>query len=232
MIVTETLDKRRVMLDTNNRFTIKTGLQRNKTMLPQLDMHQRIRRYWMIDGLPELLIGSIFLLTGLFQLAPLVMPAGSAGWANLLLPCTMIPAILWGRRLLHALKMRITYPRTGYVSYRQPKRWQYALGGLVGIGIGIALATPVQNQIAATWVPVLTGMTLAVGIGYYGVYLGMRRFYVLAVFVAVIGMLMHRLPIDPFLGTSLEIVTVGVWMLLSGSITLYRYLQHTQTEPL
>ncbi|MGB9737939.1 hypothetical protein [Chloroflexus sp.] len=195
-------------------------------------MDQRIRRYWLIDGLPELLIGSIFLLTGLIQLIALVTPVGIAGWANLLLPCMMIPAMLWGRRFLHTLKMHITYPRTGYVSYRQPQLWQKALGGLVGIGTGIVLTTWVQTQIVATWLPVLTGMTLAAGIGYFGVYLGMRRFYVLAVFIAVSSMLMDWLPIDPFLATSLVITTVGVWILVSGSITLYRYLRYTQTESL
>ncbi|MCS6887821.1 MAG: hypothetical protein NZQ09_06370 [Chloroflexus sp.] len=49
-------------------------------MQPIPDLTRRTRRYWMIDGLAELMIGSIFLLTGVAQLAPLVVrllsPAG------------------------------------------------------------------------------------------------------------------------------------------------------------
>ncbi|OAN37112.1 hypothetical protein A6A03_05575 [Chloroflexus islandicus] len=200
-------------------------------MNPVPDLSQRTRRYWMIDGLPELLIGSIFLFTGLAQLAPLVAPANIAGWANLLLPLVLLPLILLGRRILHALKMRITYPRTGYVAYHQPPRWQRALGGLAGIGVGIALANLTFNaQLAAAMMPALTGFTLAAGLGYLGAYLGMRRFYALAAFVAALGLLMYWMPIDGFLGASLVIAAAGVWMLIAGSVTLYHYLQHTQIE--
>lgn len=200
-------------------------------MNPVPDLSQRTRRYWMIDGLPELLIGSIFLFTGLVQLVPLVAPANIAGWANLLLPLALIPLILLGRRILHALKMRITYPRTGYVAYRQPPRWQRALGGLAGIGVGIALANLTFNvQLAEEWIPMLMGAILAAGLGYLGTYLGMRRFYALAAFVAAVGLLMYWMPIDGFLGASLVITAAGAWMLIAGGITLYHYLQHSQIE--
>ncbi|WP_298404636.1 hypothetical protein [uncultured Chloroflexus sp.] len=47
-------------------------------MNPVPDLSQRTRRYWMIDGLPELLIGSIFLFTGSVQLILLSAPANIA----------------------------------------------------------------------------------------------------------------------------------------------------------
>lgn len=185
----------------------------------------------MIDGLPELLIGSIFLFTGSVQLVLSAVPANIAAWANLLLPLALIPLILSGRTILHALKIRITYPRTGYVAYRQPPRWQRALGGLVGIGVGIALANLTFNvQLAEAWMPVLMGATLAAGLSYLGAYLGMRRFYALAAFVATLGIFMHRTPMNGFLGATLVIATAGAWMLISGSVTLYRYLKHTSIE--
>ncbi len=148
-----------------------------------------------------------------------------------MLPLALIPLILLGRRILHALKMRITYPRTGYVAYRQPPRWQRALGGLAGIGVGIALVNLTFNvQLAVAVMPALTGFTLAAGLGYLGAYLGMRHCYALAAFVATVGILMDWMPIDGFLGASLVIAAAGAWMLIAGSVTLYHYLQHTQIE--
>ncbi|MCX7860920.1 MAG: hypothetical protein N2385_12565 [Chloroflexus sp.] len=200
-------------------------------MQPIPDLTRRTRRYWMIDGLAELMIGSIFLLTGVAQLAPLVVPAAIAGWVNLLLPLALILAILFSRQILHTLKARLTYPRTGYVAYRQPRLWQHVLGGLVGLGVGIALVNLTFDvRLATAWMPVIIGVTLAGGMTYLGAYLDLPRFYALAMFIASVGLLIHWLAFDGFLGASLVIIAAGAWMLVAGGITLYRYLQRTHVE--
>ncbi|WP_322495269.1 hypothetical protein [Chloroflexus sp.] len=102
---------------------------------------------------------------------------------------------------------------------------------MAGIGVGIALVNLTFNvQLAVAVMPALTGFTLAAGLGYLGAYLGMRRCYALAAFVATVGILMDWMPIDGFLGASLVIAAAGAWMLIAGSVTLYHYLQHTQIE--
>lgn len=195
------------------------------------DLPRRTRRYWMVDGLPELLMGSLFLLAGVLQLVSLLAPSNIAGFAMLLVPLLMMVGTLFGRRVLHAVKARLTYPRTGYVEYPQPKRWQQVLGGLLGFGLGMALTALLFTvQFSATWIPVITGFTLALGMVYLGFYMGLTRFYILAVFASILGILLQFLRVDGFLGASSVMALMGVWLLIAGGITLYRYLQRTQAQ--
>lgn len=192
---------------------------------------RRTRRYWMVDGLAELVMGSFFLLGGVLQLVSFVAPSNIRGFATILIPLLMMFGILVSRFGLHKVKARLTYPRSGYVEYRQPKRWQQMLGVLVGFGVGFALMPLLFNvQFSAAWLPIISGVAFALLMVGMGFYMGTARFYTLALFTSVLGILLYFLRINGFLGASLVIALTGVWLLVAGGITLRRYLQQTQVE--
>lgn len=192
---------------------------------------RRTRGYWMVDGLPELIMGSFFLLFSILQTLLLVAPPNISGFVALLIPVLMVVCTLVSRFTLQKMKARLTYPRTGYVEYPKPKRWQQMLGAVIGFGIGLAsMALLVNTQFSSAWLPLITGFTLAFAMIYLGFYMGTARFYLLAAFASALSICLSLLQIDGFLGASLVLAFAGVWLLVSGGVTLRRYLQRTQPQ--
>ena len=85
------------------------------------DLEQRPRRYWTVDGIPELVMGGIWIVWGAAVLIGESLPRGPgfvAFW--LTVPAVLALSGFWSRWLVTRLKERLTYPRTGYVDYPEP----------------------------------------------------------------------------------------------------------------
>ena len=86
------------------------------------NIEQRVKRYWYVDGFGELMGGGMFLLLGLYFSAQQYY--GDLSSIGVILQSSfvliLIGGLLLARWLVNALKMRFTYPRTGYVEY--PKK--------------------------------------------------------------------------------------------------------------
>lgn len=87
------------------------------------EIARRPQRYWNVDGLPELLMGVLWIVWGGAWLLGERIPRGAlynAFWM-------IVPALLalsgfatvWATR---ELKARITFPRAGYVAFQEPTR--------------------------------------------------------------------------------------------------------------
>ena len=85
------------------------------------DIARRPQRYWNADGIPELLMGLLWMIWGGAWLAGERIPRGSlynAFW--LFVPALLAfsgVATVWATR---ALKARVTFPRAGYVAWQEP----------------------------------------------------------------------------------------------------------------
>lgn len=87
------------------------------------EVARRPQRYWDIDGLPELMMGLLWMLWGGAWLYGRTLPRDwryNAYW-------TLTPALLAlsGFAAVFVtkwLKARVTFPRTGYVEWREPSR--------------------------------------------------------------------------------------------------------------
>ncbi len=76
---------------------------------------QRAAAYWFSDGLPELLFGFALAACGAVGLAWIVyLPNELMRVAFGLTLLGLIALSIWDRKVLDALKARLTYPRTGY----------------------------------------------------------------------------------------------------------------------
>src|SRR5688500_1059300 len=106
-------------------FAPQTSLQGDTMQHHLADVEQRVKRYWYTDGIAELAGGGMFILLGVYFacqefLGQKSMIGGILQASSILL---MIGVMALSRRLVNALKTRLTYPRTGYVEYRVDERY-------------------------------------------------------------------------------------------------------------
>jgi hypothetical protein len=192
---------------------------------------RRPQRYWYADGLTEMAVGGIFLLVALTNLAAWLLPPGP--WQNLTLPIlqalVIIGGVLGARALVRYLKERITYPRTGWVTYRQPsssRRW--LLAGLTFIlAAGLAfLMVALGKTVGQRWLPLVSGFLIAFATA-AGWRLRLARLLILALYTLGVGVGLTLLaPPDP-LDAVLFFSLVGLGWLTSGGWALWTYLRHT-----
>ena len=109
--------------------------------MEQVDLHELARRpaqYWTIDGLPELVMGVLWIVWGGAWLVGETLPHDWR-WTTywLLVPPALALSGLAITRITRRLKERITFPRAGYVQWREPDRRTRLV---VGAGIVLAAA--------------------------------------------------------------------------------------------
>lgn len=90
---------------------------RYTTAVPIDSPGRRAAAYWFADGLPEIAFGFALFILGALGIAWGV-PHWRNGWMGMgfvLAELLLLVMLVMHRRILDALKARITYPRTGYV---------------------------------------------------------------------------------------------------------------------
>jgi hypothetical protein len=196
---------------------------------PYKEIEQKTHRYWYVDGLAEIFIGLLLAVTGALVLAMEQLPPGS--WQRLTLVAGMLGIVFagtWlGRKMVKAVKARLTYPRTGYVNYRKPSQQQRLRNFLIAIPIA-ALWTAVilifgKGLIA--WAPLFDGLVLGAILWVAGS--GLRRFYLLAGLSLAVGGILAYLQIGGNVGQMVFDSIMGLSLAISGTITLIHYLHQT-----
>jgi hypothetical protein len=191
---------------------------------------QRTHRYWYEDGLNEIAAGGMFVLCGLFLLMMYSVPPGSLLAPVLAVAFIILVAFggLFISRAVKAIKNRVTYPRTGYVSYRRPEsnRRRRIIAASLGIGIGV-LGIVLSIADAPTWLmsmPMVQGLIIGAALLYIGRRLGLTRFYALAFISALIGVVVALNGFDDALGSAAYFGEMGLVLTASGLFTLRAYL--------
>lgn len=189
------------------------------------EMVRRTFRYFYDDGLVEMGVGLLFTVTGLLLLAWKGIESGSLPGAALAVG--MVVLVTGGTFLVkkgvQELKERITYPRTGYVTYRQGEP---SAGRLPVILAALLLAV-----LGFTFPELLASMAIAEGgllliiLFYLGYRSNVWRFYLAGVDALILGIAALALNLGDILGSSLVFGGVGLQLLVSGAITFARYLQ-------
>jgi hypothetical protein len=118
--------------------------------MPDLNLDEITRRsqtYWNADGLPELMMGGLWMLWGL---AWLVGQSVRPGWGRNAY-WSAVPALLalsgvatvWA---IKRLKARLTFPRAGYVEWKEPTRAANLSAAAVAIVTAMVLAAAVARN--------------------------------------------------------------------------------------
>ncbi len=195
------------------------------------DVEKRVTRYWYTDGIAELIGGGMFLLLGLYFAAQEFMGQNSlaSGLLQASLALLMIGGAFISRRLVNALKTRLTYPRTGFVEYqvnenqmKHRRIWAFILAFAISILTMIFVRTfqIIDSIVAVTGVVV--GLVL--------VFLraksaGITRFYILGGISFVLGLALSISELPNGYSLGLFYGSMGVCFLLSGGLTLVQYLR-------
>jgi hypothetical protein len=200
------------------------------------DVQQRVNRYWYTDGLGELIGGSMFVVLGIyFALQDYLGPNSMlSGILQASLALLLIGGAFVSRKLINALKVRLTYPRTGYVEYRvNPKEAKskrviafvlaFTVAALAMAFVGIFQSF--DSMVAVTGI--IVGMILVLLRAKTS---GLMRFYFLGALSAVLGLVISVSGLSNGYALGLYYASMGMCFLISGGVTLAHYL-HTNPLP-
>lgn len=188
-------------------------------------------QYWYDDGLVEMAIGCLSVALGLLFLAEALAPRGSLP-VNFVLLVLVAGGILITNWVVKVLKARITYPRTGFVQYRRPPRTapRRVLVGLLASAVSVLVAVGLTSTAPASlaWIPMMQGVVIGLSILYLGYSVGLGRFYALAAASLALGTGVSAAGLGDTLGNGVYFLSMGLLVLVSGGITLRRYLLSTR----
>jgi hypothetical protein len=195
----------------------------------------RAYAHWLKDGLFEIGLGILFTGVGTLRAIIHFAGAGSAAyyWLSAGLLVFMIGVAWGGKRFGNALKGRITYPRTGFITFK-PRTYNYKsilamlvlfiFAGILGGVVGVLATQPNQQEIGGI-VPITQGIVGALAFAYAAHRLEVKRLYYLAAFSIGIGLVIGALGVGVVLGVSFFYLSIGLALIVTGSVALIQFLR-------
>ncbi len=190
---------------------------------------KRTWRYWYDDGLAEIAGGCLFVAIGLLFLAEALLPPGLLPSLSAIgLPVVAVGGTLLAGRVVRALKMRLTYPRTGYVSYRPAGKSRLLRGMVTGALAGMLAAVFATVHATRAWIPAMQGLAIGAGWLYLAYRVDGARFCGLAVVSGLIGTAAALGNLGDTLGSGVYFAAMGVATAASGAMALRAYFRQTR----
>ena len=231
---------------------------------------KRARGYWFIDGFTEMAAGGlIVILAGILLLSGYAPRASFAGWflsVTSEIAIAKLVGILAAILILWWLKDHFTYPRTGFVRGKQVTATQvlviirnvilFLFLPILALLAAALLTASARNVLASmpAWFPVGVGLIWGGMCLLAGEWMGLRRFRLLAVMIALTGIAMGiwqftmGLPTFPsnaqsgifqpivletinrtWISLGFLILISGVILMISGLVTFLRYRKENPT---
>ena len=182
-------------------------------------------RYYYDDGFVEIITGLLMTSVGVGLILWLALDPSPFISALLFLSILLlvIGVASLVKRLVLRLKDRITYSRSGYVSYQRNEpdkgRW-FLLIVTATLFVAIFFLPEAFNQIQFFF-----GSMLAAVLFYLGYRLDLPRFYAAGIACFAIGVATAIWIDEEFIGTAVVLVGCGLLLLLSGGLTFAFYLR-------
>lgn len=202
-------------------------------MVTELErIEKRTIQYWFEDGIFEISLGVFLLLLALVFLGFTLAPRGST--LNFVLGVGFLPAFLLGawimKKLTRYLKEKLTYPRTGYVSYRkQPAGKRRARAVIVG-GMAAMLASLSALVFSHRYggfaiFPVVSGLAFGLALGFIALRSGLARVAGVAVLSALAGVLLGLAGWPEMKALTVFYAVLAVALIVSGLAGCRLYLR-------
>jgi hypothetical protein len=194
---------------------------------------RRAVHYWYDDGLVETGVGLLFLLLAALLAVEGLAPAGSLPplLSALGLPIVILGGMFVLGLLVRTVKERLTYPRTGFVSYprKHPQRKWVAgvIGAVVGLLLVLFLAARPDWMIA---LPALQGAAVAAVMLLLSYRSGVLRLAAQGLLALGAGLVVSFASVETSIGTAAVFGAIGLGSLISGAFVLAHYLR-TTTPP-
>jgi hypothetical protein len=217
---------------------MQTGLYCRPVCKGQVSMSDELKKsqlhaiqYFYVDGSFEFGFGLLcLLLAGYFYAETHVQ-----GWLSAIVDASLVLLLIGGgylvRVLTRKLKERVTYPRTGYVTYRQerqPRRVRRMMisvitGGLVAALATILVAAPLHPNIAM--MPIFSGVLFGLVLAIIGWRTAIPRFYLMALLSAAVGVALAFIGLENYPGLVAYYAAIAVILLFTGACVLRSYLR-------
>lgn len=196
-----------------------------------LDVEQRVKRYWFSDGIGELAGGGLFLLLGAYFGIPQFL--GENDLLSVILQSSLVLVLIGGvfgvRWLVTLLKIRLTYPRTGYVEYRVDRKNALRIRTLA---MAFAMVMAFLMVLLARSIQIVDSTVLVTGIVVGVVFIllrgksfGVQRFYLLGAISVVIGTALSFSDLPNGYSLAAFYGLMGLVVTISGGLVLRRYLK-------
>lgn len=186
----------------------------------------RSQRYWISDGIPEIVMGGFWLIWGSVVLLPTLFPKRApARLMQVLLIVAMSAAGLLMKRLIHGWKERVTFPRTGYIELRQPStllRYGVPVLAFV-IAVAFAVLVRFSDRSVLEWMPLGLGLLLAIGMLQASWKMRTVRLAVFSVVVAAVAIAVSVLRLQEDRSIALTLLTAGLACVADGLLVLRSY---------
>ena len=190
----------------------------------------RAVQYHYIDGTFEFTFSGLCLVLAAFFYVQAKLPESLISTILMWLFVLIIPSgSILINRLVNRFKEKVTYPRTGYLSYQKPKgvnkavKTGFAMGVTAIIG-GLMAAIITRSPQALDWMPGLTSFVFAFVFAWIGFRSSLPRFLLLGFLLLLSGVLLSVTGFGNILGLSLFYAIAGLLLLVSGALTLRVYL--------
>jgi hypothetical protein len=192
---------------------------------------KRTIQYWYVDGSFEFFFGGICLVLATYFYTNHLL---ADSWLANLLTGLFVLVMLGGgyvvNRLVMMMKERITFPRTGYISFQRKTgsaRWvRMLLVGLVAAIVSAAMTILLLNRPAGfDWIVATTGLVFGAVIAYLGLRTGLARFFVNAAVSLVSGIALGFVNLPENLGLTSFYGILGTLLLVIGGLALWQYLR-------
>jgi MFS family permease len=190
----------------------------------------RAVQYFFVDGSFEFGFGLLCLILAAF----LFLETRVHGWLSALVDASLVLVLIGGawliNRLIRLLKERLTWRRTGYVTYPpkagRKRGWRLlsgsVIGGLVG-GVTVVLVTNPTIRIAV--MPLISGLLLGVVMVVMGWRTELGRFYLLAGASIVIGVILAFGGLENITAVCAYYLFFGIVLFITGILILRDYLR-------
>ena len=203
----------------------------------------RAYAHWLKDGLFEIGLGILITGVGAFRASIHFVDEKSATyyWLTAGLFLFML-GYAWGfSRIVKYIKTHVTYPRTGYMSFK-PYTYNYksiialiifagvlsfSLGGALGV-----LATQPDQQEVGGIVPIVMGVIGAMVFTYAAKRVDVKRFYYLAAFSVGSGLVIGKLGVGVVFGLSFFYLSIGLALVVTGCLALMQFLRSHEVADL
>lgn len=192
------------------------------------EVEGRPLRYWYLDGIPDLVLGAVWILWGVAFLIPNYLPKGS--WLGIywsIVPAILVASGVAANWLTKKLKTKYTFPRAGYVEFNEPSRSQLLTGILLACLIAAALAGVIAlartHDIADLSAPGL-GALMAGAFLVVSKRRRLRHWVWLSAAALVLGLALYPLKLG-WMGMQWVLVVIGTASVVVGALRLRAFLK-------
>jgi hypothetical protein len=193
------------------------------------DLSRRPARYWHVDGLPELMLGLLWMIWGAAWLIGERLPHDwrwTAYW--LVVPPALTLSGFAVNRLTRWLKTRVTFPRTGYVEWQAPdtRERNAVVVAIVGFATVLALAVLIGRPgSAGDRTPAVVAGILS--LSFLAVSVRQRAPHLLAVAAAAAVLTVVILTLATgFDALNWFFLALGAFCTLAGAVRLTLFVRH------